>query len=217
MSFDGQLLDRPVAEVPVKEALLLQYFGVYVPPLPQPQLNGEPGQTSEALSYRLVRPSTVTAQLVGPDGAAHVLEAAVKHDPGTYAFSFGTFDHEGTWDWKVTATDAAGAVSTADRTFRYDTTLRAVAVPKSARGSVTVRFTLSRPASVKLQIETPGGVVLDTVPTAQLPAGAQSVTWDGRLQGGTRAYGGAYVAHLFATSSAGTSDVAAQLTFRRGK
>jgi hypothetical protein len=215
-AFDGQLLDRPYREHAVKEALLVQYFGVYAPQPPLTLVNGDPGSTGEQLSYKLVRPSTVTAELIGPDGAAHVLEAGVKHDPGTYQFSFGTFDKEGTWHWNVAATDDLGRASTADRTFRFDTTLKALSVPKTARGSVPVRFTLTRAASVKVQIETSGGVVVATLPTASLAAGEQSVTWDGSLPQGTRAYAGAYVAHVLATSSVGTSDLAANFSYRRG-
>jgi flagellar hook assembly protein FlgD len=69
---------------------------------------------------------------------------------------------------------------------------------------------------VKVQIETSGGVVVATLPTASLAAGEQSVTWDGSLPQGTRAYAGAYVAHVLATSSVGTSDLAANFSYRRG-
>jgi hypothetical protein len=49
----------------------------------------------------------------------------------------------------------------------------------------------------------------------QLPSGAQQLVWDGRFPQGTRAYAGSYVAHVFATSSVGTSDLAVQFAFRR--
>jgi hypothetical protein len=39
--------------------------------------------------------------------------------------------------------------------------------------------------------------------------------WDGTLPQGTRAYGGVYVAHVFATSDVGTSDIAVPFAFRR--
>ncbi len=143
VAFDGQLLNRPsdpAGERAVKEALLVQYFGVYAAPPPLPLLNGEPGKTVEPLSYKLVRPSVVTAQLVGPDGVARPLETAVKHDPGSYSFEYSTFDAEGTWHWNVTATDDLGRVSTIDRAFRYDTTLRGLSAPRVARNVATIRF-----------------------------------------------------------------------------
>jgi hypothetical protein len=218
VAFDGQLLNRPSdpgGERLVKEALLIQYFGVYAAEPPLPLLNGEPGRTVEPLSYKLVRPSTVTAQLVGPDGVPRVLEAAVKHDPGSYPFSYSAFDVEGRWHWNVSATDDLGRVSTVDRTFRYDTTLRALVVPRLARAVATIRFVLSRPAKVRLEVETTGGVLVRALPAASLQAGAQSLVWDGRLPHGTKAYGGTYLAHVFATSEVGTSDLAAQFAFRR--
>jgi Phosphodiester glycosidase/FlgD Ig-like domain len=217
VAFDGQLLNRPSGgrEQPVKEALLVQYQGVYAPQPPIALVNGDPGKTQEPLAYKLVRPSTVTAQLIGPDGVAHVLEAAAKHDPGSYTFAYSTFDREGAWRWNVSAVDDLGRTSTADRAFRYDTTLQSLVVPRTARGRVVVRFTLSRPAKVKLQIETAGGVVIRALAPVSLGAGSQAITWDGRLPLGSRAWGGSYVAHVFATSEVGTSDVQGAFRFQR--
>ncbi len=218
VAFDGQLLNKPSnpgSERAVKEALLVQYFGVYAPPLPLPLLTGEAGKTQEQLSYKIVRPSLVTAELIGPDLQPRVLEAGVQHDPGSYSFTYSTFDQEGTWHWNVTATDDLKRTSTIDRAFRYDTTLRGLSAPKLARGTAAIRFTLSRPATVKLRIETPTGVLVREVAPVSLQAGAQSVVWDGRLPHGTRAYGGSYVAHVFVTSSVGTSDLSVPFSFRR--
>src|SRR4051812_16609157 len=208
VAFDGQLLNHPAAgEQPVKEALLVQYFGVYAAPPPLALVNGDTDRSAQPLAYKIVRPSKVTAQLIGPDNVARVLEAGVQHEPGPYAFTYSTFDAEGTWHWNVTATDDVGRVSTIDRPFRYDTTLQGVAAPKTAAGSATIRFTLSRAASVRLRIETRSGVTVRDLPAVQLQPGARSVVWDGRLPHGTRAYGGAYVAHLFATSEVGASEL----------
>jgi hypothetical protein len=218
VAFDGQLLNRPsdpAGERLVKEALLVEYFGVYAAQPPLPLLNGEPGRTDEPLSYKIVRPSVVTAQLVGPDGVPRVLESAVHHDPGSYPFTYSAFDVEGTWHWNVSATDDLGRLSTVDRTFRYDTTLRGLAVPTLARTQATIHFTLARPANVQLRIETSNGVIVRTLPATSLPAGGQALVWDGLLPHGTKAYSGMYVAHVFATSAVGTSDLASQFMFRR--
>ena len=216
-AFDGRLLNRPSgpSELPVKEALLVEYLGVYAPGPTVPLLTGDPGSTQEPVTYKLVRPSTVTAQLVGPDGTAHVLEGGVQHPAGTYAFTYGTFDHEGTWHWDVSATDDLGRTSSVDRTFRYDTTLQGLAAPRAARGTASFRFTLTRPAQVQLRIETQGGVVLRALAPASLAAGAQALTWDGRLQLGSRAYAGTYVADLTVASDVGTSDLSATFAYRR--
>jgi hypothetical protein len=219
VAFDGQLLNRPSdpgGERLVKEALLIQYFGVYAAPPPLTLVNGDPGKSTQPLSYKIVRPSKVTAQLIGPDNVARPLETAVQHDPGSYSFTYSTFDVEGNWHWNVTATDDLGRLSTIDRPFRYDTTLRAVTAPKLSLGFAPIRFTLSRSASIRLQIETKNGVVVRTLPSVSLQAGARSVIWDGTLPQGTKAYGGVYVAHVFATSSVGTSDIAVPFAFRRG-
>lgn len=215
-AFDGQLLSHPSkGETPIKDALLVQYFGVYAPALPFPLLTGEPGKTTEPFAYKIVRPSKVTAELIAPDASTRVLEAGVQHDPGSYPFTFTAFDQEGTWHWNVTATDNQGQTSTIDRTFRYDTTLRGLAVPRNAKSTLTVGFTLSRPAKVELRIETPTGVVIRDLAAVSLQAGAQSSTWDGKLTKGSPAFGGTYVAHLFYTSSVGTSDQALTFAFRR--
>jgi hypothetical protein len=214
-AFDGRLLDEPSGgERPIGEALLVEYFGVYAPPAPVPLVNGDPGADSEPLAYKLVRPSTVTAQLVGPDGAVHVLEAAVAHPAGTYTDSFSPFDVEGEWHWNVTATDDLGRVTTIDRTFRVDSTLRGLVVPTPARGRATARFVLGRQASVVLRIETIGGVKVRALPAVVLQAGQRSLSWDGTLAGGTVAPPGRYVAHVFATSSVGTSDLQTTFSFR---
>ena len=218
-AFDGQLLNRPsdpTGERAVREALLVEYFGVYAPPLPVPLLNGDPSRAVEPLQYRLVRPSTVTASLVGPDGVGRVVENAVPHTPGVYSVPFTAYDAEGAWHWRVQATDDFGRTSVADRPFRYDTTLKGLSVPAVSRGRLTVRFTLSRPARVRLRIETRTGVTMRELGTAAMPAGAQQVIWDGRLPQGTRAYAGTYVAHVFVTSTVGTSDLSAPFAFRRG-
>jgi flagellar hook assembly protein FlgD len=106
-------------------------------------------------------------------------------------------------------------VSTIDRPFRYDTTLHGVVAPRLARATATIRFTLARAASIRLRIETRSGVIVRTLNPVSLQAGPGSVVWDGRLPHGTKAYGGAYVAHLFATSEVGTSDIAVPFGFRR--
>jgi Phosphodiester glycosidase/FlgD Ig-like domain len=216
-AFDGRLLNRPSgrAERAVKEALLVQYFGVYAPEPVLPLLTGEPGLTAETLSYKVVRPSTVTAVLVGPDGAQHPLESGVAHTPGTYSFTVSTFDHEGTWRWDVSAADDLGRESAIERTFRFDRTLQALAVPRAARGGVRVGFTLTRPAQLTLRIETAGGIVLRALPETAYQAGAGSIRWDGLLPGGSRAFAGSYVAHLLVASDVGASERSVSFRYRR--
>ncbi len=216
-AFDGRLLNRPSgrAERAVKEGLLVEYFGVYAPEPAFPLLTGETALATEPLSYKIVRPSTVTAALVGPDGVPHPFENAVRHDPGVYRFTGDAFDQEGTWRWDVSATDDLGRTSTVERTFRYDTTLRGLAVPHIARARLGVRFTLARAAKVQLSIQTPRGTLVRALAPVSLPPGAQSIVWDGRLPLGSRAYAGTYVAHVLATSAVGASELTAAFLYRR--
>ena len=216
-AFDGRLLNRPSnpgGEQPIGEALLVEYFGVYAPTASVPLVNGDPGAAAEPLEYKLVRPSTVTAELVGPNGVVHVLESSVAHPPGTYSNAANDFDAEGEWHWNVTATDDLHRVSTIDRTFRVDSTLRGLVVPALARGQARIRFVLGRTATVVLRIETIGGVTVRALPAIQLQSGTQRLTWDGTLAGGPHAPAGTYVAHVFATSAVGTSDLRATFRFR---
>jgi Phosphodiester glycosidase/FlgD Ig-like domain len=216
-AFDGTVLNRPKTGAPAKvhEALLYQYAGVYAPPPPAPFVTAATAKAGEQLQYRVVRPSTVTASVVDPNGVAQTVDTG-QRDAGTYRFPWTTFGAEGTYHWRVQATDDLGRQSTADVTFTYDLTLSGLAVPKSAAPAtgLKVGFTLSRPASVTLQIETPRGLVVASEPAVQLPAGAASLTWPGATTAGGTAPNGSYVARVIATSEIGTSDAAAIFTWR---
>jgi hypothetical protein len=208
-AFDGQVLNRPQSgEQKIKEALLVAYQGVYAPAPAPPLLGKDNLAAGESLVYRLVRPSTVTASLIGPDGTAHQVDAGSRQ-PGTYRFTWTSFDTEGTWHWNVQATDDQNRSSTADQTFQYDLTLSGLAVPKSAAGGLQASFTLSRPASVVLQITAANGTLVTTLPAVSLAAGTQSVSWDGTTAAGAKAPPGHYVATVTETSSIGTASYSA--------
>ncbi len=157
----------------------------------------------------------MTARLLAPDGTARVLESGVHHDPGTSTTTFSAFDLEGDWRFEVTAVDDQGRTSTATRLFRFDRTLTGAAVARPAAGRAAVGFTLARPASVGLRIETRTGVVVRALAPVPLPAGQQSLVWDGTLARGSQAYGGSYLAHLTVSSDVGTSELSIPFAFRR--
>jgi Phosphodiester glycosidase/FlgD Ig-like domain len=205
-AFDGEVIDRlsQARQVPVKEALLVQYAGVYAPPPSLTVLGEGDASVGVKLAYRLTRPSTVTANVVAPDGAVHQLDSGTRQ-PGTYSFTWSSLDVEGTWHWTVQATDDQNNASTADRTFQYDLTLTGLSVPRTSSGGVRVGFTLSRAASAVLSIAAPNGTQVATLPAANLPAGSQSLSWDGLTTTGTKAPGGTYVATVTETSSVGTA------------
>jgi hypothetical protein len=116
LAFDGKLLNRPSsrAERAAGAALTLAYYGAYVPPLS--------GRTFSAnatvpLSYKLVRASTVAAELDGPGGAIVAIDSG-QRAPGVYRFTWPAGSHPvGDWTFRVVATDGQGRQSTAERDF----------------------------------------------------------------------------------------------------
>ena len=180
--------------------MLVQYFGVYAPPVSVPIIGKENQSVVEQLEYKIVHPSNVTASVIGPDGVVHPIDSGSRQ-PGIYRFTWNTYDSEGTWHWNVKATDDLGRNSVADQSFQYDLTISALKVPKTAKNGVKVLFTLARPASVTLQIKTSFGTVVQTSPLTPLEAGAQSLSWDGQASTGIGTPAGSYVAHVTAVSS----------------
>jgi hypothetical protein len=246
MAFEGKLLNRPsdpTGERTVKESLNVLYYGVYTPP-PVPETlspNGDGVGETIALAYKIVRPSAVTAQLVGSDGTTITLEAPAPPDPvtgvpgplklpGTYSFTWDGIDPataqpapEGRWAWKVAATDDQGQASTQSRQVTYNTTLQGIAVkpvllrlpPKGAK--VSVAFALKYAGNASVRIETPLGTIVRTLPRRSLQAGTRAIVWDGRM--GTKrrplVHSGRYVAHLIVTNQYGKAELAKSFSVRR--
>ncbi len=81
MAFDGRLLNRPsdpAGERSVSEALLVSYAGIHAP-LPAVQVlspNADGVNEAQALAFKVVRPSTVSVGLVGPDNVPGSRSAA---------------------------------------------------------------------------------------------------------------------------------------------
>jgi hypothetical protein len=215
-AFQGRVLNRPAArvgEVPVKEALLVQYAGAYAAPPSVAAIGTANRNATQKLAYTVVRPSQVTAELVAPDGGARPLDSG-QREPGTYRFTQAGLDAEGTWRFRVTATDDQNRQSSAERAFPVDFTLAALKVPAVAH-DLRVGFTLSRDATATLQIETPRGAVVAKLPPARLAAGAQSLAWDDTTATGAKAPPGRYVARVLVTSDVGTSSLSAAFSLRR--
>jgi hypothetical protein len=217
MAFDGKLLNRPSdpgGERAVAEALLVFYYGVQVPALADPVLspNGDGVADTEAFSYKLVRPATVSASLIGPGGAAIPLDSG-QRAPGVYTFSWkGTNPDsspaaEGKWTFSVAATDDEGRRSAAERALSLNTTLGFVAARASGR-TMTATFKLARPARIATRIETPSGVTVRTLPGRSLGAGTADLSWQGRP--------GRYVLSVTATNETGSVEQTAPFTLTRG-
>jgi phosphodiester glycosidase/flagellar hook capping protein FlgD len=230
MAFDGQLLNRPSTgrELAISDALVVGYTGVYVPPPAEPVIspNGDGVSEVETLSYRLVRPATVQASLVGPDGTSIPIDSG-QRAPGTYRFTWSGVTPtqipatEGLWRFSVTATDDLNQVSQADRTFNLDDTLGGLTVRPTAlklkkkRTRLVASFTLVHAAQVTATVETANGVVVRVLARKSLAAGRRSVTWNGYTGAGTLAFGGSYRVHIAAANDLGQVDLSAGFTARR--
>jgi hypothetical protein len=205
MAFDGKLLNRPSdrgGERAVAEALMLFYYGVYAPPPASRVLspNADGVDDVEALSYKLVRASTVSATLTGPGGAVVPLDAGTRA-PGVYRFNWnGAGQPEGNWTFRVVADDDLGRHSVADRQFGLNSTLGFLTV-RVAGKRATAAFKLARTAQVTARIETSAGAIVRTLSTRSTPAGDASVSWVGRA--------GRYVFSVTATNDAGSVELTA--------
>jgi hypothetical protein len=210
MAFDGKLLNRPSArgsEGAVAAALTLFYYGVYAPPPPSRVLspNGDGADDTEALSYKLVRPSTVSATLNGPGGVVLPLDAGAR-TAGVYRFNWnGAGQPEGSWTFRVVADDDAGRRSTAERQFSLNSTLGSLSVRAAGRRA-TAAFKLARAARVTGQVETSAGAVVRTFPARSLPAGDGAISWNGRA--------GRYIFSVTATNDAGPAELTAPFRLR---
>jgi hypothetical protein len=205
MAFDGKLLNQPSGrggERAVPEALTLFYYGVYVPAPVSRVLspNADGTDDTQALSYKLVRPSTVSATLNGPGGAVVPLDAGT-HPAGLYRLNWnGGGQPEGPWTFRVAADDDVGRHSTAERQFSLNSTLGFLSVRAAGRRA-TATFKLARPARVVGQIETVAGAVVRTFPTRSLSAGNATISWNGRA--------GRYIFSITAANDAGSVELTA--------
>jgi hypothetical protein len=241
LAFDGTVLNSPSdgRERAVSTALMLEYYGVYAPPPSESVVspNGDGVAESEQLSYKLVRPSNVTATLTAPDGTIAWQDLS-NHEPGAYDVPFPpapapppegvspaqtepVAPAEGRWSLTVSATDDQGLSSTTTRRFVVNSTLGSLGVApvrialRTTGGRAEIRWSQARAARVKVTVETPEGIVVRTVSNASLPAGQQTVVWDGR--GGNRkpVAGGRYVVRVAATNELGLVSLTQAITVRR--
>jgi flagellar hook assembly protein FlgD len=220
LAFDGTLLTRPwKGRMPkVSDALVLSYSGVYAAPPSVPVLspNGDGVGDTEKFSYRLARPSTVDATLAGPGGAKITL-ATGSQTAGLHTIPWdGAGAPEGDWTFAVTASDDRNIATSASRPFSLDDTLSSLAVAVGRGGLPTATFELKRAADVTVRVERPNGLPVSTLRSGSLPAGTQHETWKGRIAG-RRAPTGRYLVAVDATSSVGTSSLAASFSFRGRK
>ena len=244
LAFEGTVLNRPSggAERAVANALLLQYYGAYAVPPAEGVVspNGDGVAEAQRLSFKIVRPSTVTVTLSAPGGAVAFEETATRL-PGTYVVPFPPPTlapapaqqqqqpspgsplppAEGRWTLTVNATDDQGLASVATRRFTVNSTIgflrvepaRLLLPPSGALA--TVRWTQTRPARIRVAVETVEGVVVRTVALRIIAAGPQAVSWNGRFANGKLAPTGRYVLRVTAANAVGTVALAQEITVRR--
>ena len=232
MAFDGKLLNRPPdpgGERPVAETLAVLYTGVYAPPptLPVVSPNGDGINERQQLSYKIVKPSTVTASLIGPGGVTGFTETQSR-PAGVYGYSWPSAAKRkqaqplGRWRWVVSAEDQDGATSSVERAFWLNDTLgfmrvapRAVKLRKKTRKAVVARFRLAYSARVTPSIWTTYGVLIRKLPARTLAPGNRAIVWNGRFSNGRLVYRGTYVFKVFAQNAYGPVDLNQRFVVRR--
>jgi hypothetical protein len=230
MAFEGRLLNRPsdpAGQRLVAEALLVFYYGVYAAPPSSDVLspNGDGVGDRETLTYKVVRPSVVTAKVIGADGAARFAQT-IARTPGTYAYTWlgtkpgGSVDTEGLWHWSVSAVDDLGRRSADDRPFWLNNTLGNLRVPPKAyvdgrRKIALASFTVTHAATVTTTVETQRGVVVRRLSRRKLSPGTFSLTWNGRDSHRRLVVSRRYVVRVSARNQYGPVSLAANVTVRR--
>jgi hypothetical protein len=232
MAFDGKLLNRPSdrPERAVSDSLMVFYYGVHAPPPTERVLspNGDGVDEVQSLAFKLVRPSTVTASLVGPDRLPRLTQTGERL-PGIYRLRWDGrvagrgLERQGRWRWVINAVDNLSQHSVAERTFWLNATLghlrtshRVLRVRR--RGTAfRVGFRLASPARIRVTIETATGVRVRTVANRFMRPGFRRVAWNGRYGNGVLARRGGYLVRVLATNSYGPTDLTRGFSVRRAR
>jgi len=232
MAFNGKLLNRPSDPGGVRavgDALTLFYYGVIAPAPAKPVLspNGDGIAETQTLGFRIVRPSTVSSTLIGPDRLPRLTQTNFR-EPGTYHVTWsgrtpdGTAETEGRWRWVVNALDDSGQHSKVERRFYLNTTLGYVRLRPTRvvfhrrAGSLRVGFRLAHPAVVTVTIRTVRGRRVKTI-RRRLGAGQRTIRWNGRYGNGVRAFSGSYVARVQTANAYGPSELERRFFVHRAR
>jgi len=232
MAFDGELLNTPsdpAGERPVADGLFVFYYGVHAPPPAEPVLspNGDGVAEEQSLSYKIVRTSSVTASLVGPDRIPRQTTTGLR-EPGSYRLTWsgrtpeGALETEGRWRWVINAVDDRAQQSSVERSFDLNNTLGYLNVRPSRvvvhrrAANLRVGFRLAHPAVVTLTIQTASGARVRTI-RQKRGAGQTSIRWNGRYGNGVRAFSGPYVARVQTSNSFGRAELERHFSVLRAR
>ena len=230
MAFDGKLLNRPSdrPERAVSDSLMVFYYGVHAPPPTEKVLspNGDGVDERQSLAFKLVRPSTVTASLVGPDRRP-VLTETGERLAGIYRMTWngrtaeGALERQGRYRWVINAVDNLSQHSVAERIFWMNATLGHLRVSHRVlrvrqRGTAfRVGFRVTSPARVRVMIETASGVRVRTVANRFMRPGFRRVVWNGRYGNRLLARRGGYLVRVLATNAYGPTELTQRFSVRR--
>ena len=180
------------------------YYGVYAPATELSfSPNGDGAGDRQRLEYKIVKPSTVTATLTGPDGAARTIDSGERKAGSTSSRSRAAPGRagpappslEGRYRWSITAVDAEGRRSTAERSFSLNNTLGFISVQPSRMtvgrkrgGRLLIGFTLTRPARVNVAITSKTGQLLRVVRNFSARAGKTAVLWKRQVRTASRSF-----------------------------
>jgi hypothetical protein len=167
---------------------------------------GDPIDDTTTVAYTLTSPATVTATFFDPSGTALSTLFTTPKPAGAQTFTFTATSGlvSGPYSIQIAATTAAGKTASATVPFVVDDTLDAFTSTPSIfstakGGSVAITFTLTRvPVSTQFTVLR-GSDVVAHPPSAIAGTGPQTLTWDGRLDGGSTAPDGEYTLSLAIT------------------
>ena len=227
IAFDGSVLNAPSdgESRAVSDALMILYYGAYAkkPENKVVSPNGDGVAEGQRLVYKIVRPSTVNARLLGPNGNA-VWSYKGPRDPGEYPLEPDPkLLKQGSWRFVVSAVDSDGNDSKAaahlhgQRGSRLPRALR----PDDSRDEEAPRersASRSRSADtsrVRVTVESSGSIVRTLYERRDQEPGHVSTSWNGRTSSNHIARAGRYVIRVRATNDIGPVELTDSVLLKR--
>ncbi len=226
LAFDGSVLNAPSdgESRAVSDALMILYYGAYAkkPENKVVSPNGDGVAEGQRLVYKIVRPSTVNARLLGPNGNA-VWSYKGPRDPGEYPLEPDPkLLKQGSWRFVVSAVDSDGNDSKAARTFTVNEALgflelsdQTIRVTKKHHENVGISFKISDTSRVRVTVESSGSIVRTLYERRDQEPGRVSTSWNGRTSSNHIARAGRYVIRVRATNDIGPVELTGSVLLKR--